>query len=66
MGVLTGAATPYYLDVPKALAANGGTLIVRLDIANPTSPKQLGQSSDKRELGVFLSELELKEKQKNP
>lgn len=60
--VMAGAATPYSVDVPESLSTSGGTLMVRLDIANPISPEQLGQSSDQRRLGVFLSELELKEK----
>ena len=47
--------------IPHACLAEGTTLALRFEIANPTSPKSLGQGDDGRLLGLFFSKIGLTE-----
>jgi hypothetical protein len=48
----------YSFAIPLTLSRTGGHVHVRLDIAHPTSPLQRQESTDPRELGVLLSNLQ--------
>ncbi|HET7063983.1 MAG TPA: hypothetical protein VFI49_06865 [Rudaea sp.] len=52
------AGEPMRAHIPAA-QARSGSLIVHLHIDKPASPKQLGPSDDFRQLGVFLTSLDL-------
>lgn len=52
------AAEPLRVTVPHALA-RAGNLIIHLHIDKPMSPRQLGPSEDFRQLGLFLTSLDL-------
>jgi hypothetical protein len=52
------AAEPLRVRVPRSIARSG-KLIIHLHIDKPASPRQLGPSDDFRQLGVFLTSLDL-------
>jgi len=52
------ADEPMRVHVPETVA-KAGKLIVHLHIDKPAAPKQLGPSDDFRQLGVFLTSLDL-------
>ena len=52
------AGEPMRVHVPETVA-KAGKLIVHLHIDKPAAPKQLGPSDDFRQLGVFLTSLDL-------
>ncbi|WP_158744364.1 hypothetical protein [Acidisphaera sp. L21] len=49
----------YRMEIPAAELARGDAVTLRLDIANPVSPKLLGLSNDTRRLGVWLQDIRL-------
>jgi hypothetical protein len=53
------ASKAYEIAMPTTLARTGGHIRVRLDIAQPTSPLARHASTDPRELGVMLSNLQI-------
>lgn len=54
----TNAADPLRVRVPGSVARSG-KLIIHLHIDKPASPRQFGPSADFRQLGVFLTSLDL-------
>ena len=58
--VAADMAFPYEVDIPDRLAKTGGQITARIDIKAPVSPLQRHQSTDARQLGVRLSNLELR------
>lgn len=53
------AAEPLRMRVPRALAKTGN-LIIHLHIDKPVSPRQVGPSDDFRQLGLFLTSLDMR------
>ncbi len=51
--------TTYRCTIPAAVAGGRGVLILSFGIAHPASPRQLGESTDDRRLGVGLHRLGL-------
>lgn len=57
---LSKSAQDATFDVPESVRdRRAGSLVVRFDISNPTSPESLGLSEDKRRLGLGLTGLEI-------
>jgi hypothetical protein len=54
----TSAGEPMRMRVPHS-TARSGRLIIHLHIDKPASPRQVGSSDDFRQLGVFLTSLDL-------
>jgi hypothetical protein len=58
--VLLDIHNGYYIEIPeKVLSSDNGQITIEFKIGNPKSPYELGQSTDKRKLGIQLQWFEI-------